>query len=97
MQEMKSRLEVLLKMNVYTSAFFLKKSQKKVEEALQDADWVLAMQKELNQFERNKVWKLVPKPKNRTIIGKKWVYRNKMDEAGIVTRNKVILVAKGYS
>ena len=56
-----------------------------------------AMQEELNQFERNKVWKLVPKPKNRTIIGTKWVFRNKMDEAGIVTRNKARLVAKGYS
>ena len=55
------------------------------------------MQEELNQFDRNKVWKLVPKPKNRTIIGTKWVYRNKMDEVGIVTRNKAILVAKGYS
>ena len=42
------------------------------------------------------MWKLVPKPKNRTIIGTKWVYRNKMDEAGIITSNKEILVAKGY-
>ncbi|KAL8126811.1 hypothetical protein AgCh_013925 [Apium graveolens] len=52
---------------------------------------------ELNQFERNKVWKLVPAPKNGSIIGTKWVYRNKMDENGIVTRNKARLVAKGYS
>ena len=42
------------------------------------------------------VWKLVPKPKGRVIIGTKWVFRNKLDEAGIVTRNKAILVAKGY-
>ena len=68
-----------------------------MEEALQDADWVLAMQEELNQFERNKVWKLVPKPKNITIIGTKWVYTKKMDEVGKVTRNKARLVAKGYS
>jgi hypothetical protein len=27
----------------------------KVEEALQDQDWVLAMQEELNNFKRNKV------------------------------------------
>ena len=79
------------------SSFLSQEEPKKVEEALQDADWVLAMQEELNQFERNKVCKLVPKPKNRTIIGTKWVYRNKMDEAGIVTRNKARLVAKGYS
>ena len=38
---------------------------KKIEEALKDADWVTAMQEELNEFERNEVWKLVPRPKNR--------------------------------
>jgi hypothetical protein len=35
----------------------------RVEEALQDADWVLAMQEELNNFKRNEVWSLVPRPK----------------------------------
>ena len=36
---------------------------KKVSEALEDPDWLLAMHEELNNFERNKVWKLVEKPK----------------------------------
>ncbi|KAL8091488.1 hypothetical protein AgCh_033921 [Apium graveolens] len=70
---------------------------KKVEEALQDADWVQAMQEELNEFERNKVWTLVPRPKNRSVVGTKWVFRNKTDSDGIITRNKARLVAKGYS
>jgi hypothetical protein len=35
----------------------------RVEEALQDLDWVLAMQEELNNFKRNGVWSLVPHPK----------------------------------
>ena len=54
------------------------------------------MQEELNQFERNNVWKLVPKPKGKNPIDTKWVFRNKMDENGIVVRNKARLVAKGY-
>ena len=54
------------------------------------------MQEELNQFERNKVWKLVPRPKNKLVIGTKWVFRNKLDEIRIVTRNKARLVAKCY-
>ena len=70
---------------------------KKVEEALEDLYWVIAMQEELNQFERQKVWKLVPRPKNKTVIGTKWVFRNKLDGDYIVTRNKARLVAKGYS
>ena len=55
------------------------------------------MQEELHQFERNQVWHLVPKPKDRTIIGTKWVFRNKLDEQGTVTRNKARLVVQGYN
>ena len=79
------------------ASFLSQEEPRKIEEALQDADWILAMQEELNQFERNKVWKLVPKPKDRTIVGTKWVFKNKVDENGIITRNKARLVAKGYS
>nr|GEW77903.1 retrovirus-related Pol polyprotein from transposon TNT 1-94 [Tanacetum cinerariifolium] len=36
-------------------------------------------------------------PKNMTIIGTKWVYRNKLDENGVVSRNKARLVTQGYN
>jgi hypothetical protein len=65
----------------------------KVEEALQDPDWVLAMQEELNNFKRNEVWSLVPRPK-QNVVGTKWVFRNKQDEHGVVTRNKARLGQK---
>nr|KYP76886.1 Retrovirus-related Pol polyprotein from transposon TNT 1-94 [Cajanus cajan] len=55
------------------------------------------MQEELTQFQKNDVWKLVQAPKDRSIIGTKWVYRNKLDKSGNVVRNKARLVAKGYS
>ncbi len=55
------------------------------------------MQEELNQFERNKVWNLVPRPNNCSIIGTKWIFRNKLNEHGSVTRNKARLVAQGYN
>ena len=42
------------------------------------------MQEELNQFERNDVWELVPRPTHQSIIGTKWVYRNKLHEHGMV-------------
>jgi hypothetical protein len=67
-----------------------------VEEALQDLDWVLAMQEELNNLKRNEVWSLVPHP-NQNVVGTKWVFRNKQDEYGVVTRNKARLVAKGHA
>ncbi|GJV84677.1 putative ribonuclease H-like domain-containing protein [Tanacetum coccineum] len=43
------------------------------------------------------VWTLVDLPKGKRAIGTKWVYRNKKYEKGIVVRNKVRLVAKGYT
>ncbi|GKE02640.1 retrovirus-related pol polyprotein from transposon TNT 1-94, partial [Tanacetum coccineum] len=59
---------------------------KNVNEALTDDSWIVAMQEELNQFIANDVWELVPQPRNMTIIGTKWVFRN-----------KARLVAQGYN
>jgi hypothetical protein len=68
----------------------------RVEEVLLDPNWVLAMQEELNNFKRNEVWSLVPRPK-QNVVGTKWVFRNKQDKHGVVTRNKARLVEKGYA
>ena len=65
----------------------------KVEEALDDPDWVMVMQEELNNFTRNEVWELVEGLK-QNVIGTKWVFQNKQDEHGVVTRNKARLVAQ---
>ena len=79
------------------SGFLSEMEPKKIEEALTDPDWVIAMQDELNQFESQQVWKLVPRPVHKKAVGTRWVFRNKLDEDGVVTRNKARLVAKGYS
>ncbi|GJV25285.1 retrovirus-related pol polyprotein from transposon TNT 1-94 [Tanacetum coccineum] len=70
---------------------------KNVNEALKDQSWVVAMQEELNQFVANNVWELVSLPISQSVIGTKWVFRNKLDENGIVSRNKARLVAQGYN
>jgi hypothetical protein len=67
-----------------------------VEQALEDPDWIIAMEEELNNFKRNEVWELVPRPK-QNVIGTKWVFRNKQDEFGVVTKNKARVVGKGYT
>jgi hypothetical protein len=56
-----------------------------------------AMEEEINQIEKNKTWELVPRPLNKNVIGAKWVFRNKMDESGKISRNKARLVCKGYA
>ncbi|GJR23434.1 retrovirus-related pol polyprotein from transposon TNT 1-94 [Tanacetum coccineum] len=76
--------------------FLSEEETKKVSEALKHPGWVDAMQDELNQFARNKVWTLVV-PYGKTTIGSKWVFINKRDETGIVIKNKARLVAQGYN
>nr|GEY51218.1 retrovirus-related Pol polyprotein from transposon TNT 1-94 [Tanacetum cinerariifolium] len=68
-----------------------------VAAALRDADWVCAMQEEFDQFAKLNVWRLVPRPEDKTIIKTKWIFKNKKDESSLVIRNKAKLVAVGYS
>jgi len=68
-----------------------------IDEALCDEHWLMAMHEEFNQFKRNDVWDLAPKPTSHKSIGTKWVFRNKLDESDITVKNKARLVAKGYN
>ncbi|GJS10032.1 retrovirus-related pol polyprotein from transposon TNT 1-94 [Tanacetum coccineum] len=69
---------------------------KNIKEAMADHSWIESMQDELNQFERLKVWELVPRPVGKNVIALKWLWKNKCDAEYIVVRNKSRLVAKGY-
>ncbi|GJZ46328.1 retrovirus-related pol polyprotein from transposon TNT 1-94 [Tanacetum coccineum] len=77
--------------------FLSEEEPKNVFEALKHPGWIDAMQDELNQFARSKVWTLVPEPYGKTITGSKWVFRKKRDETRIVIKNKARLVAQGYN
>jgi len=57
----------------------------------------IIFKEELNHFQRNDVWDLVPKPQQKNIIGTKWVFRNKLNKQREIIRNKARLVAQGYS
>ena len=66
-------------------------------QASKDPYWIKAMEEEMSQIEKNETWELVPRPKDKNIIGTKWVFKNKMNEDGQIIRNKARLVCKGYS
>ena len=68
-----------------------------IKEACKDENWVKDMNEELNQIEKNQTWELVPRPKNKNVIGTKRVFRNKVNEDGKVIKNKARLVCKGYA
>jgi hypothetical protein len=67
------------------------------EEASKDEFWNKAMDEELDQIEKNDTWELFPRPRNKNVIGTKWVFINKLNEYGQVTRKKSRLVCKGYT
>jgi hypothetical protein len=79
------------------SAFVATFEPKDIGHALSDPNWVNAMHDELENFERNQVWELVEPRPNCKPIGTKWVWKNKEGENGEVARNKLRLVAQGYS
>jgi hypothetical protein len=41
------------------------------EESNKDEFWKKAMDEELDQIEKNDTWELVPRPKNKNVIGHK--------------------------
>ena len=82
-------------LNVITYSCYLSQVEpKKVDKALEDADWINSMHKELLQFIRNDVWELDSRPKEVNVIGTKWIFKNKVDEYGTIIRNKSRLVTQ---
>ena len=66
------------------------------QEALQHENWLHAMLDEFTSIEVNDTWELVDPPPGVRPIGLKWVFKTKRDEAGLVTKFKARLIAKGY-
>jgi hypothetical protein len=62
-----------------------------------DANYILTIQDKLNQFYKYNMRGRFLRPGNQSIIGIKWVFKNKIDEHRTMVRNKVALVAKNYN
>lgn len=67
------------------------------EDAVKDDKWVSAMDEEIEAIEKNQTWDLVSLPKEKDVIGVKWVYKTKLNEKYEVQKLKARLVVKGYS
>ncbi|GJR07713.1 putative ribonuclease H-like domain-containing protein [Tanacetum coccineum] len=80
----------------YFDAFLTSIEPKTFKQALEHPSWIDAMQEEIHEFQRLKVWELVPCPDRVMLIKLKWIYKVKMDKEGRVLKNKARLVAQGF-
>lgn len=55
------------------------------------------MKEEIRMIEKNNTWEFVDRPKDKDVIGVKWVYKVKHNSNGTINKNKARLVVKGYA
>ncbi|KAL0321431.1 UNVERIFIED_CONTAM: Retrovirus-related Pol polyprotein from transposon RE1 [Sesamum radiatum] len=67
------------------------------EAAAKHEVWVQAMKEEIKMIEKNDTWELAERPKDKEVIGVKWIYKTKLNADGSIQKHKARLVAKGYS
>lgn len=78
--------------NIFTGEISLQEAL----EGPEKAQWLAAVQDELQSFEKNSAWELVDAPKDGTIVQCKWVLRKKYDSENNI-RYRARLVAKGFT
>ena len=66
-------------------------------DAFDNENWIEEMNKGIEKIKKIKTWTLVPRPKDNNVTGTKWVFRDKLNEKGEVTRKQARLVCKGYA
>ncbi|GBM75436.1 hypothetical protein AVEN_188790-1 [Araneus ventricosus] len=59
-------------------------------------NWCNAMKEELEILKAQDVYEIVPRPKNKNVLGNKWVYTLKKDVTGKIKRYRARLVAQGF-
>ncbi|GJY84631.1 retrovirus-related pol polyprotein from transposon TNT 1-94 [Tanacetum coccineum] len=80
----------------YFDAFLTSVEPKNFKQAMTKPSWIDAMQEEIHEFERLKVWELVSYLDKVFLIKLKWIYKVKTDEFGRVLKNKARLIAQGF-
>ena len=56
------------------------------EEAAQKKESVEGMTKEYHSIMKNDVWDIFPKPKNKSVVYSKWIYKIKHDADGSIEK-----------
>ena len=54
------------------------------------------MVEEYNSIMKNKVWDVMPRPKNKSVVTSKWIYKIKHAIDGNIEKYKARFLARGF-
>ena len=55
------------------------------------------MVEEYQSIMNNDVWEIVPRPKDKSVVSSKWIFKTKHSTDGSIEKYKAIFVARGFS
>ena len=67
------------------------------EEAIEKKVWKDAMIEEYQSIIKNDVWDVVSRPKEKSIVSSKWIYKTKHSTDGSIEKYKARFVARRFS
>jgi hypothetical protein len=67
------------------------------EEVAEKRVWKDAMGEEYKSIVKNDVWEVIPKPKEKSVVSSKWIYKTKHAVDDSIEKYKAGFVARGFS
>ena len=67
------------------------------EEAIKQKGWANAMVEEYQSIIKNEVWEVVPRPKDKSVVSSKWIFKYKHLENGSIEKYKEKFVSREFS
>ena len=67
------------------------------EESMQQPLWFYVMVEEYGSIIRNSVWEVVPRLKDKLVVGSRWIYKVRQVADASVKKQKSRFVSKGFS
>ena len=66
-------------------------------DAIKHPSWKEAMTEEYQSIMKNDVWEIVPRPKGKSVVSSKWIFKIKHAADGSIEKYKARFVARGFS
>jgi hypothetical protein len=67
------------------------------EDAVENQVWKDGMIEKYQSIMQNDVWDVVPRPKEKSVVSSKWIYKKKHKTDGNIEKYKARFVARGFS